>query len=128
MVTWKRRAYIGQAIWAGQKAVPVALTVSVPFCTAVQISSCPCRGGDGAGSGRSRPGWVWFTVLHFMPASSSTSRTVSPTRTVTVWPESADVIWNWAGPAPGGLVVVVVARVGGATVGTTTEPVTGVGA
>jgi hypothetical protein len=93
--------------------LPSAVTVTVPACTAVQITTTPCGGAGGAGSEASSPLGATVDIVHWTLPSRSVSSTSSPTLTATVRPVSAKV--SCRGPAATvltgdvGTVVVVVA-------------------
>ncbi len=55
---------MGHATPAEHQAVPTAERAAVPAWLAVQIASTPWGGGDGAGSGASRPGGSTVTFVH----------------------------------------------------------------
>jgi hypothetical protein len=117
-VTWYKRAYMGHAVPASQKAVATALMVAVPGRTAVQMARAPWGGGEGAGSGASRPSGATVAAVQRMVGSSSRRRTESPTRNDTVLPPSAAVtVTCTADPPAGRRVVGGVGCVGATVVG-----------
>ncbi len=111
------------------------MTTTVPDRTAVQIKSCPCAGGEGVGSPRSGPSGVSLIGPHWMPASTRTTSTDSPTVSLKVWPESDEVSCITTEPVPepvpeavvvvGAAGVVGVVTVGDAVNGATVVEVAG---
>jgi len=119
-VTENSLAYAGQAWPAGHSAVATAEIRTVPDRSAVQISNCPCGGGDGVGSPARIPAGVTVTPFHCWPAEVSVNSRDCPTRKAIVWPSLAAVTCTREDEAVVGVVVATVVVVGpesGALVG-----------